>query len=97
MPGTRLASLFPSLSHGTTTSIHHQGIKDLAPGFLVEAHCPDDGMVEAIRRRPDRGPGYVAGVQWHPEFHPPGDPKTLDDSAILRDFLAAAEAARGAA
>ena len=50
----------------TVNSIHHQGIKDLAPGFDVEARCPDDGMIEAIRRR---GPGYVAAVQWHPEFH----------------------------
>lgn len=96
VPGTHLASLFPSLSHGITNSIHHQGIKDLATGFVVEARCPDDGMVEAIRRGPEHGPGYVAGVQWHPEFHRPGDPKTLDDSAILHDFLAAAAATRSA-
>ena len=51
-------------------SIHHQGIKDLAPGFDIEARCPDDGMIEAIRRR---GPGYLAAVQWHPEFHDTGD------------------------
>ena len=30
-------------------SVHHQGIKDLAPGFEVEAVSPDDGVVEAIR------------------------------------------------
>jgi putative glutamine amidotransferase len=91
VPGTRLAALFPGLTGGRTNSIHHQGIKDLAPGFRVEALCPDDGMIEAIRRD---GPGYVAGVQWHPEFHRPGDPATLDDRAILQDFLAACRSAR---
>ena len=46
---------------------------------------------------PTSGPkfGFVAGVQWHPEFHRHGDPATLDDTPILRDFLEAAAAARG--
>ena len=92
VPGTHLASLYPGLARATTNSIHHQGIKDLAPGFVVEAHCPDDGTVEAIRRQ---GAGFVAGVQWHPEFHRPGDPKTLDDAPILQDFLQACSLARG--
>jgi putative glutamine amidotransferase len=93
VPGTHLASLYPGLKRGTTNSIHHQGIKDLASGFVVEARCPDDGMIEAIRRS---GPGFVAGVQWHPEFHRPGDPVTLDDAPILQDFLQAARAAHRA-
>jgi putative glutamine amidotransferase len=96
VPGTRLAQLYPGLTRSTTNSIHHQGIKALAPGFVVEARCPDDGMVEAIRRSPEAGPGFVAAVQWHPEFHAPGDPVTFDDSALLQDFLAAARAARRA-
>ena len=91
VPGTHLASLFPEVSRATTNSIHHQGIKDLAPDFVVEARCPEDGMIEAVRRR---GPVFVAGVQWHPEFHDPGDPATLDDTPILLDFLAAARRAR---
>jgi len=91
VPGSHLATLFPGLARATTNSIHHQGIKDLAPDFVVEAVCPDDGMIEAIRHR---GPGYVAGVQWHPEFHDPGHPVTLDDTPILHDFLAAARLAR---
>ena len=89
--GTHLASLYPGLSRATTNSIHHQGIKQLAEGFVVEARCPDDGMIEAIRRP---GPGFVAGVQWHPEFHRADDPLTLDDSPILQDFLQAAQAAQ---
>jgi putative glutamine amidotransferase len=92
VPGTHLAGLYPGLARATTNSIHHQGIKQLAPGFVVEARCPDDGMVEAIRRT-EPGP-YVAGVQWHPEFHGPEHPQTLDDGPILRDFLAACLRAR---
>ena len=56
----------------------------------VEARCPEDGMIEAIRRREG---SYVAAVQWHPEFHPPGHQTLFDDSALLQDFLAAARAA----
>ena len=93
VPGTHLASLYPGMAQATTNSIHHQGIKDLAPGFVVEARCPEDGMVEAVRRS---GPGFVAGVQWHPEFHLADDPATLDDTPILHDFLQAAAAVRGA-
>ena len=94
VPGTRLASIFHGVQSFNTNSIHHQGIKDLAPDFIVEARCADDGLVEAIRWR---GPGFVAGVQWHPEFHQPGHPHTVDDRALLHDFLAAASAAREAA
>jgi len=92
--GTRLAALFPGLRQATTNSIHHQGIKDLAPGFVAEAVCPEDGLIEAVRWT---GPSYVAGVQWHPEFHDPDNPHTLDDRAILADFLAAAATARDSA
>jgi putative glutamine amidotransferase len=92
VPGTHLAALFPGRTRATTNSIHHQGIKDLAPDFVAEAYCPDDGLVEAVRWR---GASFVAGVQWHPEFHEPGHPHTLDDRPILQDFLAAASARRG--
>ena len=89
--GTRLAQLYPGVSHATANSIHHQGLKDLAPDFTVEAHCPDDGIIEAFRWR---GPSYVAGVQWHPEFHDPEDSATFDDGPMLQDFFAAARSAR---
>ena len=90
VPESRLETLLAGVKSYKINSIHHQGIKDLAPGFVVEARCPDDGMIEAIRRT---GPSYVAAVQWHPEFHRP-ELGTLDDSALLADFLAAAQAAK---
>jgi putative glutamine amidotransferase len=94
VPGTPLAALFHGVARATTNSIHHQGIKDLAPGFVVEAVCPQDGMVEAIRWR---GPGYVAGVQWHPEFHDSASPHTLDDTPLRDHFLAAVRAVKAGA
>jgi putative glutamine amidotransferase len=91
VPGTRLSQLYPGVLRSTANSIHHQGLKDVAPEFTVEARCPDDGIVEAIRWR---GPSFVAGVQWHPEFHDPADDVTFDDGPMLQDFLAAARAAK---
>jgi putative glutamine amidotransferase len=86
VPDSRLAALYPGVGRAWVNSVHHQGIKHLAPGFVVEARCPEDGIIEAMRRP---GPGYVAGVQWHPEFHDWRDPAWLPGEPLLDDFLAA--------
>ena len=90
VPDTPLARACRGCTTGRVNSIHHQAVKDLAPGFFVEAYSVPDCIVEAIRWR---GPGYVAGVQWHPEFHDPGDARLMDGRVILDDFLGAARAA----
>jgi len=92
LPGSRLAGLYPELSRVKVNSIHHQAIKDLAAGFVVEAVSNEDGLIEAIRRE-DASKPYMAAVQWHPEFHHPLS-DTIDDAALLEDFLAAALAAK---
>jgi putative glutamine amidotransferase len=84
MPDTQLASLHPRTTQGLVNSIHHQAIKQLAPGFVMEARSPEDGMIEAIRYT---GPSYIAAVQWHPEFRQRGSNDLLDDTPILQDFL----------
>ncbi len=89
--GSRLAQLLGETRH-KINSVHHQGVKDLAPGFVAEAVSPDDGVIEAIRHT---GGAWVAAVQWHPEFHFP-ELGVVDDTPLLRDFLAAALAARKA-
>ena len=61
-----------------------------AAGLVVEAHCPADGLIEAIRRP---GGSFMAAVQWHPEFHRRAE-GTLDDTPMLNDFLAAAARAQ---
>ncbi len=88
--GTRLAEIFEGVEAPIVNSVHHQAVKDLAPGFVVEARSPDDGLIEAIRKP---GGSFMAAVQWHPEFHRRGE-GTLDDRPMLDDFLAAARAAR---
>ena len=41
------------------------------------------------------GGGYIAATQWHPEFHRVGSTiSTVDDTAILDDFLNACRATR---
>ena len=44
-------------------SLHHQGVRDLAPGLVAVAHAPD-GLVEGVEAP---GRRYALGVQWHPE------------------------------
>lgn len=93
--GTKLAQLYPGLSQAKINSIHHQAVKDLGRDLVVEALGVPDGIVEAIRWR---GPSYVFGMQWHPEFLALAslDQTQLDGAPILRDFLDTALACRDA-
>jgi gamma-glutamyl-gamma-aminobutyrate hydrolase PuuD len=90
--GSVLASLYGGLPEATVNSIHHQGVRRLAEGFVVEARAPD-GVVEAIRStRHD----FMLGTQWHPEFHAPDDPEDLLPTApLLHALVHAAQRARG--
>ncbi|MGI9076504.1 MAG: gamma-glutamyl-gamma-aminobutyrate hydrolase family protein, partial [Gemmatimonadaceae bacterium] len=47
----------------TVNSMHHQGIKTLAPGLIPNAHAPD-GLVEGAEATNGH---FMIGVQWHPE------------------------------
>jgi len=86
-----LAKLFPDRNNGKVVSIHHQAIKALGKGLNVEARSSGDGLIEAIRLQ---GKPYILGLQWHPEFHPPGNPELLDCTPILDEFLGAARGHR---
>jgi putative glutamine amidotransferase len=46
-------------------SLHNQAIDRLGTGLVVDALAPD-GTIEAVWA--PHAPGYVVGVQWHPEF-----------------------------
>ena len=61
--GTRIAEIVgePILK---VNSLHHQGLKDIAPSLRVTGHAPD-GLVESVEL-PDHPFGL--GVQWHPEW-----------------------------
>jgi putative glutamine amidotransferase len=81
--GTRAAEIFgePIVR---VNSLHHQGLKDIAPAVRVTGVAPD-GLVEAIEL-PDHPFGLA--VQWHPEW--------LTDQEgmrnLFRKFVEAAEA-----
>ena len=61
-PGSRLADILGTLAI-EVNSLHHQGIRNLAPPLSASAWSPD-GLVEAVEL-----PGHPFGlaVQWHPE------------------------------
>jgi len=71
-------------------SLHGQGIRELAPGLVAEGLAPD-GVVEAVSC--PAHPGYLLGVQWHPEWRYAEDPVSV---ALFRAFGAAARARREA-
>ena len=86
-----LRHLYPGMVNGRVVSIHHQAIKTLGKNLKVEATSSGDGLIEAIRLT---GKPYVLGLQWHPEYHPPGNTELLDCNPILDEFLGAARGHR---
>jgi putative glutamine amidotransferase len=88
LPGTWLSRLYPNMESSKINTIHHQAIKGLGEGLVVEAMSEPDGMVEAIRWE---GHSFVVGVQWHPEFMDPVDSALFDSRPLLRAFLNACE------
>jgi putative glutamine amidotransferase len=85
------ASIYPeATATAKVNSIHHQGIKVLGRDLIAEAWS-DDGIIEAVR---GTGDSFIAGVQWHPEFHDGRDPSLLAADPLMRAFLDAASQRR---
>jgi len=80
--GTRIAEVMgePILK---VNSLHHQGLKDIAPSLRVTGYAPD-GLVEAVEL-PDHAFGIA--VQWHPEWLTDQGPTRN----LFRKFVEAAE------
>jgi len=89
-PGSWFAQLHGGATTGRVNSLHHQGVKTLGKG-LEAAAWSDDGVIEVIR---GTGENFIAGVQWHPEFHDGRDPNLLPADPLMRAFLDAAAARR---
>lgn len=62
-PDSRLAD-YLGVQQTAVNSLHHQGIRDLAPGLRAVATAPD-GLIEGVEL-PDHP--FTIGVQWHPEW-----------------------------
>lgn len=80
-----LAPLYPAREL-LVNSVHHQAIRDLAPGLRACAWAPD-GVIEAAAD-PAR---KLFGVQWHPEWLDPGAPhshRRAPGDPVFAAFLA---------
>ncbi|VBB06629.1 peptidase c26 [Lucifera butyrica] len=60
--GSRLHAMM-GVERIMTNSSHHQIIKGVAPGFLINARTKD-GVIEGIEKDDSL---WIVGVQWHPE------------------------------
>ena len=63
--GSALADVL-GLEEIEVNSLHHQGIKRLAPPLTPVAHAPD-GLVEGVQPADAARRAFLVGVQWHPE------------------------------
>lgn len=86
-PGTRLDGILAD-PEPPVNSLHHQALKDIAPGLRVVARSPD-GVVEAVEAT---GHPFAVAVQWHPEELADRDER----ARRLFDALAAASRNPGA-
>jgi putative glutamine amidotransferase len=86
-PGTLLADALGRMAGPTlpVQSGHHQAVRKLGRGLRISAAAAD-GVIEAVERL-DGQPGWLLGVQWHPEA-PGTEPGQF--RALLDSFLAAA-------
>jgi putative glutamine amidotransferase len=82
-PATRLGQSLGA-DRATVNSMHHQGIKTLAPNLTPSAWAPD-GLIEGAEGSNGH---FLVAVQWHPEeiTDQPGQRR------LFTDFLAAASA-----
>ena len=68
-------------------SSHHQSADVIGAGLRVVAHCPNDGIIEALEgTSPEH---FVLAVQWHPERSVDEDERSR---ALFRALIQAAEA-----
>jgi putative glutamine amidotransferase len=84
-PATRLFEMAGAAARVRVNSFHHQSVRDVADGFVVNAVAPD-GVIEGIE---DPNHPFCIGVQWHPE-------RTPDDDltrSLFQGFVSASQTA----
>ena len=96
-PETHLEQLYREIPERKVISIHHQAVRDMGEGLILEARSKKDNIIEALRYR-EGGEGgskesetapYACGVQWHPEFQNTKDPTFMSHAPMIKDFLKA--------
>ncbi|HEY4220465.1 MAG TPA: gamma-glutamyl-gamma-aminobutyrate hydrolase family protein, partial [Myxococcota bacterium] len=78
-PGTLLHRI-TGADHLAVNSAHHQAVKAIGPGIIIDAVAPD-GVIEGIE---DPRYRFCLGVQWHPEYA-----LSRGDTRIFDAFIAA--------
>ncbi len=78
-PGTQLHRITQS-DELPVNSAHHQAVKAVAPGLVIDAVAPD-GVIEGIE---DPSKRFCIGVQWHPEYG-----ISEGDNRLFKAFIAA--------
>ena len=91
-PDTLLASVLGG--DARVNSIHTQALDRTGPRIRVEANAPD-GTIEAVTVAD--APGWVLGVQWHPEYWAHSDAASAQVLRAFGDACRAYAAARGSA
>ncbi len=81
-PGSRVARGL-GVTKLEVNSLHHQSVKDVAPGLRVTGRAPD-GVIEAVEGTNNH---FVAAVQFHPEWLLADDPRML---SLFESFVASA-------
>lgn len=84
-PGNWLTDLYPAQPIVRVNTVHHQAIKDVAPGLEVCAVSTADGIVEGVLL--DDGARFAVAVQWHPEWTEAGPAGLLSAEPLMRAFL----------
>ncbi len=79
VPGTQLHRIV-GVEKLAVNSAHHQAVKDVGAGIVINATAPD-GVIDGIEDPRQR---FCLGVEWHPEFT-----LSAGDAAIFRALIAA--------
>jgi len=80
-PGTRLRRIIKTQMLVVNTT-HHQAVKTLGKGLLVNATSEEDDLIEGIE---SQNHSFVLGTQWHPEVLANRDPR---QKRIFSSFIA---------
>jgi len=88
VPGSVLAGILGVTDLPKVVSLHGQAVGELAPQARIAATGPGH-VIEAIEVDTPAGPGWILGLQWHPEL-------TLDDEIQHRVFRTLVDRARTA-
>lgn len=70
----------------TVNTVHHQGIKTLGRNLVVDAHCPEDQLIEAFHYA-DIQQQLLLAVQWHPEFSHNIKDQVISPEPLYQYFL----------